>query len=121
MATRFVTTYECDASEEFKQSYIEAKPEDIKIIQSPVGMPGRAINNEFIKQTEKQKSKIEKCYQCIRTCQIANSPYCITKALIHAVKGDMEKALIFCGSNVAKAKEIISVHQLMQELTTPLV
>lgn len=120
MATRFVTTYECDASEEFKQTYIKAKAEDIKIIQSPVGMPGRAINNEFIRQTEKQKSKIEKCYQCIRTCQIATSPYCITKALIHAVRGDIEKALIFCGSNVAKAKEIISVHQLMQELTAPL-
>lgn len=120
MATRFVTTYECDASEAFKQSYLKAKPEDIKIIQSPVGMPGRAINNEFIKQTEKQRGKIEKCYQCIKNCQVASTPYCITKALIHAVKGEMEKALIFCGSNVAKAKEIISVHQLMQELTVSL-
>ncbi len=117
MATRFVPTYECDASEEFKKAYIDAKTEDIKIIHSPVGMPGRAIYNKFIKQTEKEKGKVEKCYQCIRTCKVADTPYCITRALINAVKGDMEKALIFCGSNVSRVKKIVSVHELMQELT----
>lgn len=120
MATRFVSTYECDASEEFKKAYIHAKQEDIKIINSPVGMPGRAIYNPFIKQNEKEKCKIEKCYGCIRTCNIQNTPYCITKALINAVKGNMEKALIFCGSNVDKVKELVSVRQLMQELTMDL-
>ena len=118
MATRFVATYECDASEKFKQAYINAKKEDIAIINSPVGMPGRAINNLFIKNTQKEKSKIEKCYQCIRTCDVMNTPYCITKALVNAVKGNMEKALVFCGSNVYKITEIISVHQLIKELTT---
>lgn len=118
MATRFVTTYECDASEEFKNAYLQAKEEDIKIINSPVGMPGRAIYNNFIKQTESVKGKVEKCYGCIKTCNVADTPYCITKALINAVKGNMEKALVFCGSNVGKAKEIISVHDLMQELVT---
>lgn len=121
MATRFVTTYECDASKEFKKTYMNAKKEDIKIINSPVGMPGRAIYNQFIEQTEKEKCKVEKCYQCIKTCNIVDTPYCITKALINAVKGNMEKALVFCGSNVGKAKEIVSVHQLMQELTSELV
>ena len=117
MATRFVTTYECDASDEFKKAYLQANKEDIKIIHSPVGMPGRAIYNSFIKETEKQKNKVEKCYRCICTCNVVDTPYCITKALINAVKGNMEKALVFCGSNVGKVKEIISVHQLMQELT----
>ena len=116
MATRFVATEECDASEEFKQAYIHAKKEDIKIIKSPVGLPGRAIYNEFIKKTETQKNKIDRCYQCIKTCNVATTPYCITKALINAVKGNMKEALIFCGSNVSKVKEIISVHALMNEL-----
>lgn len=116
MATRFVATNECDASEEFKQAYIKAKKEDIKIIQSPVGMPGRAINNNFIKQTEKERGKINKCYNCIKTCNISTTPYCITKALINSVKGNTENGLIFCGSNVDKINKIISVHELIQEL-----
>lgn len=117
MATRFVATYECDASDAFKQAYIQAKKEDIQIIQSPVGMPGRALYNSFIKKQKEQKAKIEKCYQCIRTCNVATTPYCITKALVNAVKGNMENALVFCGSNVDKVKEMVSVHDLMQELT----
>lgn len=120
MATRFVATIECDASEEFKKAYINAKKEDIKIIKSPVGMPGRAIYNKFIKNTEKEKCKIDKCYNCIKTCNIASTPYCITKALINAVKGNLEDALIFCGSNVDKIKEIVSVESLMKELVCDL-
>ncbi len=121
MATRFVTTYECDASEEFKKAYIQAEQKDIKIINSPVGMPGRAIYNQFIKQNEKEKTKIEKCYQCIKTCNIVDAPYCITKALVNAVRGNMEKALVFCGSNVGKVNKLVSVQELMQELTMGLV
>ena len=116
MATRFVTTHECDASEEFKNAYINAKKEDIKIITSPVGMPGRALYNNFIKNTEKARGKIDKCYRCIKTCDIKTTPYCITKALINSVKGNLDNGLIFCGSNVHRAKEIVSVHDLMQEL-----
>ena len=116
MATRFVATDECDASPEFKEAYVNAKQEDIKIIHSPVGMPGRAINNQFIKKEETQKSKIEKCYGCIKTCNVKDAPYCITKALINSVKGNIESGLVFCGSNVYKIKEIVSVHNLMQEL-----
>ena len=77
---------------------------------------GRALYNSFIKHTESGKSKIDKCYGCIKTCDIANTPYCITKALINAVKGNMENALVFCGSNVDKIKKVVSVHDLMQEL-----
>ena len=116
MATRFVTTYECDASDEFKKAYINAKKEDIKIINSPVGMPGRALYNNFIKNTEKARAKIEKCYKCIKTCDIKTTPYCITRALINSVKGNIDNGLVFCGSNVYRAKEIVSVHDLMQEL-----
>ena len=120
MATRFVATNECDASNEFKQAYVNAKKEDVKIIKSPVGMPGRAIYNDFIKNTEVEKAKIQKCYNCIKTCNVANTPYCITKALINAVKGNMKEALVFCGSNVDKVKEIVSVHTLMSKLVSEL-
>lgn len=120
MATRFVATNECDASIEFKKAYVSATSDDIKIIKSPVGMPGRAINNNFIKKVENEKCKIEKCYQCIKTCNVANSPYCITKALINSVEGKIDEGLIFCGSNVSKIKEIVPVHDLMQELVCEL-
>lgn len=120
MATRFVTTNECDASEEFKNAYIQAKKEDIKIIKSPVGMPGRAIYNAFIKKTEIEDCHIDKCYQCIKTCDVKTTPYCITKALINAVKGNLNEGLVFCGSNVEKVKEIISVKDLMNELVCEL-
>lgn len=116
MATRFVATEECDASPEFKQAYVNAKKEDIKIIKSPVGMPGRAIKNKFIKKVEESKSKITKCYNCIKTCNPAETPYCITRALINAVKGNVDEGLIFCGSNVDRIDKIVTVKELMNEL-----
>ena len=116
MATRFVTTFECDASLEFKKAYLAADKNDIKIIKSPVGMPGRAINNKFIKGVEEHRECITKCYQCIKTCKIETTPYCITKALINAVNGVVDDGLIFCGSNVNRCKEIVSVKSLLQEL-----
>lgn len=120
MATRFVATDECDASMEFKNAYVNATSEDIKILKSPVGMPGRAINNAFIKKVETEKSQIKKCYNCIKTCNAGTTPYCITNALINSVKGKIDNGLIFCGSNVNKIKEIVSVHDLMKELVCEL-
>lgn len=116
MATRFVATYECDASQAYKEAYIQAKEEDIKITQSPVGMPGRAINNAFLQRVEKGETCVKKCYQCLAKCNPANIPYCITQALVEAVKGNVDQGLIFCGSNVGRIREIVSVHDLMQEL-----
>lgn len=120
MATRFVATNECDASIEFKEAYVNAKDEDIKIIQSPVGMPGRAISNPFIKKVQMEGCKINKCYNCIKTCNISTSPYCITNALVNSVNGETDEGLIFCGSNVGKVKEIIPVKDLMKELVCEL-
>ena len=78
-----------------------------------------ATANDPLKlNTEVEKAKIQKCYNCIKTCNVANTPYCITKALINAVKGNMKEALVFCGSNVDKVKEIVSVHTLMNELVS---
>ena len=116
IATRFVVTKECDASQEYKNAYINAKEEDIKIIKSPVGMPGRAIKNKFIENVEKQKQNIKKCYNCIKTCDIKTTPYCITKALVNAVKGNIDEGLIFCGSNVGRLNKMTTVKDLMKEL-----
>ena len=79
-------------------------------------MPGRAIYNKFMKKVESTRCCIDRCYGCIKTCDVKNTPYCITKALINAVKGNMDNALVFCGSNVDRIKEIVSVHDLIQEL-----
>jgi NAD(P)H-dependent flavin oxidoreductase YrpB (nitropropane dioxygenase family) len=107
MATRFVTTNECDASVEFKNTYIHAKKEDIGIIQSPVGMPGRAIINEFIVEVkEGHKATFGCAYHCIVTCDYKDSPYCIARALINAKKGFLKNGFAFAGVNAYRATEI---------------
>lgn len=116
VASRFVATYECDASETYKQAYLHAKEEDVQIIKSPVGLPGRAIRNTFVEQTEKGRCKIQKCYQCLAKCNPTEVPYCITKALVDAVKGDVEHGLIFCGSNVGRIQRMMHVKEVMDEL-----
>lgn len=117
MASRFVATKECDASDTYKQAYINASEKDVTIIQSPVGLPGRAVNNAFLKKVKEGKTKVTRCYQCLSACNPAEAPYCITKALIEAVKGNLDDGLIFCGANVGKIDKIVSVHELMEELT----
>lgn len=116
IASRFVATEECDAAEAYKQAYIHAEKKDIQIIQSPVGMPGRALRNEFIRGLENGRKPIRKCYNCLEKCDPRLVPYCITKALIDAVKGDVKNGLIFCGENVSRIHEMTTVHDLMQEL-----
>jgi nitronate monooxygenase len=117
MATRFVTTAECDASDVFKQCYIDAKAEDIVIIQSPVGMPGRAILNDFLSQVKAGIKKPFRCpYHCIITCDYQNSPYCIAMALANAKKGNMEYGFAFAGQNAYLATEITSVPEVVEAI-----
>ncbi len=117
MATRFVTTTECDASPEFKECYIRAQKSDIDIIKSPVGMPGRAIMNNFIKSFIAGKKKPVKCpYHCIITCDYKSSPYCIALALSNAKNGRMKNGFAFAGKNAYKADGIISVKNLVETI-----
>lgn len=117
MATRFVATYECSVADQFKQAYIEASEEDVIIIKSPVGMPGRAIKNEFTERMMHGERVPFKCnYRCLKTCEPKTAPYCICQALLEAVSGNLEKAIIFAGSNVSKVKGIVSVKELMDEV-----
>lgn len=115
-ASRFVATEECDASDAFKQAYVNAKEEDIAIIKSPVGMPGRAIRNAFIRRMETAPDRVTHCYQCLKACNPAKAPYCISKALINAVEGNLDEGLIFCGSRIGEIREITTVHQVVSEL-----
>lgn len=115
MGTRFVTTQECDASKEYKEAYIQAKKEDIVIVKSPVGMPGRAIENEFIKNVKENRIPCTKCHQCVSTCDPASTPYCITDALVNAAKGKIKDALVFCGANAYRATKLESVRDIMEE------
>jgi NAD(P)H-dependent flavin oxidoreductase YrpB (nitropropane dioxygenase family) len=117
IGTRFVTTEECDAPMEFKQAYLSCKEQDIAIIKSPVGMPGRAIKNAFAKRIidEGQKEAIRKCNGCIVPCNPAEAPYCITDALIKSAKGNVDAGLVFCGANAYKCDKIERVEDIFKE------
>lgn len=117
VATRFVTTRECDASDAYKQAYINAKKEDIVIVKSPVGMPGRAIHNAFLDKVAAGERFMRGCRQCVSTCDPETTPYCITEALVNAVKGNLDEGLIFCGSNAYRAEKIESVSDIMEEFS----
>lgn len=116
VATRFVTTRECDAPECYKQAYIDAGAKDIVITKSPVGMPGRAIVNPFLKEAAGGRIPPKRCFQCLEKCDPASTPYCITAALVNAAEGDLDHALLFCGSNACKAQRIETVDEVMREL-----
>ncbi|MGA2159482.1 MAG: nitronate monooxygenase [Dehalococcoidia bacterium] len=117
MATRFVATHECDASIEFKEAYVKSKKEDLTIIDSPVGLPGRAIRNNFIRELAKGIKNPFKCnWKCLKTCDIKSAPYCIGAALTNAKKGLLEKGFAFAGANAYRVDKIVSVKELIAQL-----
>lgn len=117
LGTRFVATHECDADVSFKQAYVDAKQEDLMVIQSPVGMPGRALRNSFIKSMVDGARKPFKCaYQCVRSCKPETSPYCIAMALAAARKGSLKNGFAFAGANAYRVEEIVSVKELIESL-----
>lgn len=117
MGTRFVATEECDADIRFKQSYVDAKQEDITIISSPVGMPGRALANEFIAKSRAGLKKPFKCvFKCVSTCQQEKTPYCIAQALMNAKRGNLNGGFVFCGENVHRIDRILTVKELLDTL-----
>jgi nitronate monooxygenase len=121
MATRFVCTVECGVSKEFKQSYLDAKEEDIVIIKSPVGMPGRAIQNRFLQDLEiKGKLKIKCPYRCLSVCKVDEARYCIALALVNSYFGDVDHGLIFCGQNAYRIDKIVTVKELISDLLAEL-
>jgi NAD(P)H-dependent flavin oxidoreductase YrpB (nitropropane dioxygenase family) len=117
IATRFVCTMECDASQEFKQAFLNARKEDIVIIESPVGLPGRVIKNEFVKRIQKRKKLKFKCpYKCLKTCDGETAHYCVADALVNAHKGDLKNGFAMCGANAYRVDKIVTVRELINEL-----
>ncbi|MHB1128297.1 MAG: NAD(P)H-dependent flavin oxidoreductase [Bacillota bacterium] len=118
MATRFIATEECDAHIDYKNMFVNAKEGDIQLLNSPVGMPGRAIRNKFIEQLENAPIKINKCYGCIKPCNPKEAQFCISKALINAVKGNVDEGLVFSGSNAHRIDKIVKVKELIRHLVS---
>ena len=117
MGTRFVATHECDANIRFKESYVACREDDIEIIKSPVGLPGRAIRNSFLKKIAAGEKIGFKCaWRCLKSCDIKNARYCISLALDNARHGILDKGFAFAGSNAFRVDKIVSVNELLQEL-----
>ncbi len=119
LGTRFVTTHECDADIKFKERYLASKKDDIKIIESPVGLPGRVINNSFVEKIYNGETKPVQCpWKCIKTCDYKNVAYCISRVLFNSAKGKMDQGFAFAGKNAYRIDKMQSVKELMTELTT---
>ncbi len=117
MGTRFVATHECDANIRFKESYVACREDDIEIIKSPVGLPGRAIRNSFLADVAAGKKMGFRCaWRCLKSCDIKTARYCISLALDNARRGILDKGFAFAGSNAFRVEKIISVKELLQEL-----
>jgi NAD(P)H-dependent flavin oxidoreductase YrpB (nitropropane dioxygenase family) len=117
MATRFVATHECDASQKFKDAYINCSEDDITIIKSPVGMPGRAVKNQFLKDVEQGNRKPFNCgWRCLRTCNYKEAPYCIAIALRDAKEGNLGTGFAFAGKNAYRINGLKYVKELIEEL-----
>jgi len=117
MATRFVATHECDADIKFKEAYINCRKEDLIIIDSPVGLPGRAIRNKFLDEVSSGMRKPFKCpWKCLKTCDFRKTPYCIALALTNAKRGNLDEGFAFAGANAYKVDKIVSVKELIETL-----
>lgn len=120
IATRFIATDECDADIKMKEAIVNADAENIRIIKSPVGMPARAVDSPLLRRLDKGETfGAEICNNCLNACPKGiKTPYCISRALIEAVKGNWEDGLFFCGENAEKVNEIVSVKELMDEIVS---
>lgn len=115
IASRFVATEECDAHENFKLAYVNAKENDISYVKSPLGLPGRALKNKFFYDVLSKNKTVDRCVSCVSTCTPAKTPYCISRALTDSVSGRVNDGLVFCGQKVDKIKEITTVKKLLNE------
>jgi nitronate monooxygenase len=117
MGTRFIATDECDADLRFKQAYVHCRKEDIVIIQSPVGLPGRAIRSPFLEDVAAGVQKLFRCpSHCLESCGARKARYCIAEALDNARRGDLRDGFAFCGANAYRVTSIVPVKELLAGL-----
>ncbi|NLW42198.1 MAG: nitronate monooxygenase [Tissierellia bacterium] len=121
LGTRFIATHECDASDIFKDHVVNATADDLKVIYSPVGMPGRAVNTPLLERVEREgRIKPKSCQNCLVPCDPGSTKYCISSALINSVTGNLEEGLVFSGVNVGKITKLQSVKEVIEDLTKEL-
>ncbi|WP_242049164.1 nitronate monooxygenase family protein [Aulosira sp. FACHB-615] len=120
MGTRFITTIECDANQRYKERHLQANLADIVTVPSPVGKPSRALRNAFAEEIIVDSSQKRSCIaNCLDTCLFRDKgkTYCLLNALAQAARGDVEHGLIFSGANVSHPGRMMSVAELMADLT----
>ncbi|MGL5270826.1 MAG: NAD(P)H-dependent flavin oxidoreductase [Selenomonadaceae bacterium] len=115
MGSRFAASEESNAAPALKEFYLKATPEDIVVIHSPVGLPGRAVRNPFAEKIMQGPDKVKQCDSCLKDCK---RNFCIIRALIRAQQGDVETGLVFTGEYIHKIKEILPVKEIFSRLQT---
>lgn len=114
LGIRFAASEESNAAQNLKEFYVNSGKEDIVLIDSPVGLLGRALRNEF---TEKlisgQIAPIRKCKQCLKKC---TGNFCIMTALKNAQQGNLKDGLVFAGEFIEKIKRIMPVKEIIRTL-----
>ncbi|GAG29775.1 unnamed protein product, partial [marine sediment metagenome] len=119
IGTRFVATHECPVSDKYKQLYVNSTEDDLVFIQSPVGLPAKAIRTKFIDRIlNGERADFNCVYQCLRTCDPSKVSFCIAKSLINAIEGDVDDAIVFAGSCISRITKIVSVKELIDELVS---
>ena len=114
MGTRFVATDESSAPLAFKQMYVDATPDRIVLVKSPVGLPGRALKNPFWERTQAgDYPPIGKCQACLKEC---HKDYCIINELEMAQGGDVDNGLVFAGAAASRIHDVLPVADLMVRL-----
>lgn len=116
IGTRFIGTEECDVDEKFKELIIESTEADLKIIESPVGMPARAIYNDFLREAEEKQLKSKRCLRCLKTCNPQTTQYCIMERLVASAKGEVNEGLVFAGSNIDRINEMTTVKKIIDDI-----
>jgi nitronate monooxygenase len=116
MGARFAATVESSAPHAFKQMYVDATDQDMCFIQSPVGLPGRALRNALTDRLDAgEETKITGCIACLKKC---GKQFCIMDKLVKAHEGDVDGGLVFCGGGVARIHDIPPVAELMDRLVS---
>ncbi|MBR6887861.1 MAG: nitronate monooxygenase, partial [Selenomonadaceae bacterium] len=115
MGSRFAASVEANGAPSLKEYYLKSQPEDVVVIQSPVGLPGRAVRTPFSKRVMAGRVPPKICDSCLKACK---HNFCIVRALTRAQQGDLETGLVFTGEYMPRIKEILPVKEIIRQLVT---
>ena len=115
MGSRFAASFESNGAPSLKEYYLKSQPEDVVVIHSPVGLPGRAVRTPFSKRVMEGRVPPKTCDNCLKACK---HNFCIVRALMRAQQGDLETGLVFTGEYMPRIKEILPVKEIIRQLVT---